>query len=88
MEQPEKVKFEVRLENQNGAIVKNIYIGNTWLDWGINMTDYAEAMKMGPKYVRQIKADIQRHFVESVSEVLGRQVSLQEIEEAIRTGWI
>jgi len=83
-----KVKFEQKMELINGTLKKNVYINEELLDWGIDIASYMEAMKMGPKYHHAIKADIQRHFVDSVSEVVGRYVTVKEITEAIKTGWI
>ena len=47
-----------------------------------------EAAKMGPKFFKVVQKDIERHFVESVSEFIGRKVTQDDIKEAIKTGWI
>jgi len=35
-----------------------------------------------------VQKDIEKHFVESVSEVVGRKITPEEIKEATKTGWI
>lgn len=89
-EPPEgKKRFEVKMRRgDNGTIEKAIFIDDELLDWSIDMSSYMEAMKMGPMYRREIQKNIEEHFIESVSDFLGRKVTMQEIKEAIKTGWI
>lgn len=88
-EQNDKKKFEVKMKKgDNDTIEKAIFIDDELLDWSIDMSSYMEAMKMGPKYRRAIQQDIEKHFIDSVSDFLGRKVSMAEIKEAIKTGWI
>jgi hypothetical protein len=47
-----------------------------------------EACKMGPKYKLAVQNDIAKHFTESVGDFIGRHVTMQEIKQAILTGWI
>lgn len=89
-EQPEgKKRFEVKMrKGENGTIEKAIFIDDEILDWSIDMSSYMDAMKMGPMYRRAVQHDIEKHFIESVSDFLGRKVTMNEIKEAIKTGWI
>jgi hypothetical protein len=75
-------------KNPNGTVEKAIFIGGEVLDWAIDMSTYADAMKMGFQYRRAIQQDIEKHFIESVSDFLSRKVTMNEIKEAIQTGWI
>ena len=43
---------------------------------------------MGPAYRMSVQKDIERHFVESVSQFLKRNVTIEDIKKAITTGWI
>jgi hypothetical protein len=52
------------------------------------METYMDAMKMGPMYRREIQKNIEEHFTESVSDFLGRKVTIDDIKLAIQTGWI
>lgn len=84
-----KKRFEVRMRPaKGGGIEKAIFIGGEMLDWQIDMNSYMEAMQMGFIYRREIQRDIEKHFIESVSDFLGRNVTMEEIKNAIKTGWI
>jgi hypothetical protein len=84
-----KKKFEVKMrKSADGAIEKAIFIDNEILDWKIDMETYMDAMKMGPMYRREIQKNIEEHFIESVSDFLGRKVTINDIKFAIQTGWI
>lgn len=85
----EKKRFEVKMRPaKGGGIEKAIFIDGEMLDWQIDMSSYMEAMKMGFHFRREIQRDIEKHFIESVSDFLGRNVTMEEIKEAIKTGWI
>jgi hypothetical protein len=81
-------RFEVKMRLKEGGIEKAIFIDDELLDWSIDMNSYVEAVQMGPKYVRAIQQDIEKHFINSVSDYLGRKVTMDEIKAAIQTGWI
>jgi len=74
--------------HSNGSIEKQIFIDGEMLDWSVDSSSFLEAQKMGPQFALAVQRDIAKHFIESVSEVLGRKVTMDEIKEAIRTGWI
>jgi len=82
-------RFETRIKfHPNGEIERQIYIGNELLDWSVDITSFQDARRMGPQYHKAIKEDIVKHFTNSVSEVLGRKVSMEDIVKATKTGWI
>ena len=84
-----KKQFEVKMRPaKGGGIEKAIFIGGEMLDWQIDMSSYMEAMQMGAVYRRAIQRDIEKHFIESVSDFLGRNITMEEIKNAIKTGWI
>lgn len=87
---PEGAKrFEVKMRAaKGGGFEKAIFIDDELLDWQIDMNSYLEATKMGPHFRKEIQKDIERHFIESVSDTLGRKVTIEEIKVAIKTGWI
>lgn len=85
----DKKKFEVKMRlAKGGGIEKAIFIDDELLDWQIDMNSYVEAMKMGPMFQKEIQKSIEQHFIESVSDTLGRKVTMEEIKTAINTGWI
>lgn len=85
----DKKRFEVMMRPaKGGGIEKAIFIDGEMLDWQIDMNSYVEAAKMGFHFRREIQRDIERHFIESVSDFIGRKVTIEEIKQAIKTGWI
>jgi lipoate-protein ligase A len=38
--------------------------------------------------MKAVQDDIAKHYVESISDFLGRKITIQEVIEAIKTGWI
>lgn len=85
----EKKKFEVKFrEHPDGYQEKAVFIDNEKLEYSIDISAYREASKMGLVYKHAVQRDIEKHFCESVSEVLGRKVTLNDIKQAIVTGWI
>ena len=65
-----------------------MFIGGELLDWQIDLNSYVDAMKMGPAFRRAVQKDIEKHFTEAVSDTLGRKVTIEQIKNAITTGWI
>lgn len=85
----ERVRFEVKFyTDDTGAMAKGIFVDGKLFDWGVDEASYREAQAMGPKYQRAIQADITKHFIESLSEFMNRKVTMQEVNEARKTGWI
>lgn len=84
-----KKRFETRVRiHPNGSVEKEIWIDNQLLDWSIDISSYMEARKMGDMYQNAIKRDIAQHFTDAVSDLVGRKVSMQEILQATRLGYI
>lgn len=84
-----KKRFEVKMRSANGGgLEKAIFIDDELLDWQIDMNSYMDAMKMGPMYRREIQKNIEEHFIDAVSDTLGRKITMQEIKAAIKDGWI
>ena len=84
-----KKTFRVMMQKaKGGGLEKAIFIDGEFLDWSVDMNSLADAMAMGPQFFRAAQQDIEKHFTESVSEVLGRRVSSEDIKTAIQTGWI
>jgi len=85
-----KKKFEIKISppDENGMQERQIFIDGEFFDWGIDPEAFSYAKKMGPEYFRAAQIDIAKHFLESISEVVGRKVTLQELTQAEKTGWI
>jgi hypothetical protein len=84
-----KKKFEVKMRPaKGGGIEKAIFIDGEILDWQVDLNSFVEAVKMGPMYMREIQKDIEKHFIESVSDFVGRKVTADDIKKAIKDGYI
>ena len=81
-------KFEVKMRLHSGMIEKAIFIDNEMLDWTIDISSYLECKKMGIEYKHAAQQDIEKHFIDSVSDFLNRKVTIDEIKAAIKIGWI
>ncbi len=82
-------RFEVMMrKGKNGILEKAIFIDGEKLDWAVDITSLMDAAKMGMHYYKAAQKDIEKHFTESVSEVIGRKVTADDIKTAIKTGWI
>jgi len=81
--------FEVKIRPaKGGGIEKAIFIGGELLDWQVDINSLVEAMRMGPMYMKAVQKDIEKHFVESVSDFVGRKVTADDIKKAIKDGYI
>ncbi len=84
-----KKRFEVLFrEHPDGYKEKAVFIDDEKLEYSIDISSYLDASKMGPAFKLSVQKDIERHFAEAVSEVVGRHISLEDIKNAIKTGWI
>ncbi len=89
MADKEKKRFEVMFrQHDDGWQEKAVFIDGERLDYSIDISAYREASKMGLFMKHAVQKDIEKHFTECVSETLGRRVTLDDIKEAIKTGWI
>lgn len=87
---PDMVPFEEKTYLSDDGIhqQKGIFVDGTLFDWGVDEENYKQALALGPKYRIAIEESIAKHFVESFSEFLSRRITLEEVNEARRTGWI
>jgi hypothetical protein len=84
----EKKKFEIKFQKNGGKVVKAIFIDNVMLDYSVDVESLKEVSKLGPEYKKAALLDIENHFVRCVSEMVGRDVTKEELDKAFRTGWI
>jgi hypothetical protein len=93
----EQVTFEVRpiFDNQN-MVSRGIFIDGEHFDWGVDEDHFKEAAEQAKKlggqtgalYLKSIQDSIQKHFLESISEFMGRRVTADEVNKAQTTGLI
>ena len=81
--------FDIEMrKGENGKIEKVVIIDNIEVDWSVDMNVLFDAARMGPHMLRAVQQDIARHYIQCISEVVGRKVSAQDIQKATDTGWI
>jgi hypothetical protein len=86
-EQPKK-SFEIKTRLVNGGMENAIFIDGEQLDWSLDVSSLQDALKMGPKFFAAAQKDIEKHFLESVSDFLGRKITNEELKNATKQGWI
>ena len=67
---------------------KAVFVDGKKLDFRIDIIRFLEARRKGPKYLFEEQKKIEKEFVKSVSEAVGRKVTVEEIKRATVEGWI
>ena len=88
-----KKRFTVKTEMTAGEVPgpffqKNVYIDGELFDWEIDEEAYKWAQSKGPMILAVVQQDICKHFLDCLSEVVGRKITIQDLQEATKTGWI
>ncbi len=89
-----KKSFKVMMrKGKNGVLEKAIFIDGDLLDWSVDISSLMDARKMArdtssPYIWKEVQKDIAKHFLEAVSETLGRRVTEDDIKRATAEGWI
>lgn len=84
-----KKKFELMHRFEDGHLINGIFIDDEYFDWEIDKDSLNKVIETGdPNLIKMAKADIERHFLESISEFVGRRVTSKELKEAEKTGWL
>lgn len=88
-----KRKFEVKMrplgpKPKEDGVEKAVFINGQKLDFKIDVLRFLEAKHKGGTYLMQEQKKIEREFIKSVSEAIGRKVTTEEIKKATIEGWI
>lgn len=88
-----KRKFEVKMRAlgpnpQEDGIEKAVFIDGKKLDFRIDVLRFLEAKHKGLNFLIQEQQKIEREFIKSVSDAIGRRVTTEEIKRATLEGWI
>lgn len=88
-----KRKFEVKMramgsDPQKDGVEKAVFVDGKKLDFYIDVVRFLEAKRKGIDFLIQEQKRIEKEFIKSVSEAIGRKVSTEEIKKAILEGWI
>lgn len=67
-----------------------ILIDDEPFDWDLDESSIDEANQHcgSPHFMRAIHGDIMRHFLSSLSEVLGFEPTIKQVNEALKRGFI
>jgi len=68
-----------------------LYFNGTLFDWGINPTELNHAKSFcynDPFLKKTVHGDICKYFLQCLSEVLEKKVTITEINQAIENGYI
>lgn len=88
---PEGAKrFEVKhhLDRMTGKYKKDIFIDDELFEYEIDPESVKKAKELGPMHMKQVAIELQKHFLSSLSDFLGREVTSLDVMEATKTGWI
>lgn len=88
-----KRKFEVKMrplgpDPAKDGVEKSVFIDGNKLDFKIDVLRFLEAKQKGISFLIEEQKKIEKQFIKSVSEALGRKVTTPEIKKAILEGWI
>ena len=82
-----KIKVEIREFDNYRAL----FFDGVLFDWGMNPEELEEAKKFcgqDPFHRKTIHGDLCRFFLKCLSEVLGKEVTIKEVNAAIEQGSI
>lgn len=85
-----KVEIKDYTDESTKETYRAIFVNDIVFDWGLDAHSLSEAKKFAKNdlYKKSIMGDIQKHFVESFSEFIGREVKLSDILAALESGEI
>lgn len=88
-----KHRFEVKMRPlgpnpQQDGVEKAVFVDGKKLDFKIDVLRFLEAKQKGINFLMQEQKKIEREFIKSVSEAIGRKVTTEEIKKATIEGWI
>lgn len=88
-----KLKFEVKMrplgpDPTKDGVEKAVFIDGKKLDFTIDVVRFLEAKSKGYNFLIEEQKKIEKEFIKSVSDFLGRKVTVDEIKKATLEGWI
>lgn len=89
-EEIKKQRFVVKqhFDVSSGMMKKDVFVDEKLFEYEIDKNSLMKAKEMGPQYYIAAQRDIQKHFLDSLSDFLGRTITNQEVQKAVETGWI
>ena len=83
-------KFEIKeyFDVITGKFRKDIFVDQKLFEYEVDRNSLEEAKKMGGYYYIAAQRDIQKHFLDSFSDFMGRPITQDDIKNATKTGLI
>lgn len=79
-----KVLFEIRRFNDQDLI----FIDNQYFDFEIDDSSLEKVNSLEGEELKKVHENIKNYFLNSLSDVLGRPITMKEVMEAIKTGYV
>lgn len=79
-----KVLFEIRRFNGEDLI----FIDNQYFDFAIDDSALEKVNSLEGEELKKVHENIKNYLLTSLAQVLGRAVTMKEVMEAIKTGYI
>ncbi len=84
-----KKRFKVKwYKDTDGKVKKAVFIDNEIIDYSVDLESLKKISSLGEEYKRIALKDIEKHFMECLSDTVGRKITENELRQAIETGWI
>jgi hypothetical protein len=84
-----KKKFEVRFyKDADGKVKKGVFIDNEVIEYSIDVESLKKIAELGTEYKKAAHLDIEKHFLECISDTVGRKITPEDFWQATKTGWI
>jgi hypothetical protein len=85
-----KKKFEFKHRILEGGQTQvGIFIDDELFDWEVDTNAVSKIIATGDQHLmKAVQDDIQKHFIESLSEFVGRKITFSDIKKAEKEGWI
>jgi len=85
-----KKKYEwMHKVKEDGSKENALFIDGELFDWEVDKKSIARVMQSRDVFlIKAVQQDIANHFLESLSEFVGRKLTKEDLDEAEKTGWI
>lgn len=86
-----KIEFISKYSEEFNKNIKALTVDGEIFDWGLELDSWSEAKKVISQHselTETVTTSILNHFCECFSEFVGKNMNLEEINEAIKRGYI
>lgn len=85
-----RMRFQVmtHIDPFSGKLRKDVFVDEKLFEWEVDEKSWKMLNKMGNEFVEVAKLDIMKHFCQSLSDFIGREIKPGNVMLALKTGWI